>query len=96
VRDSIIEAADLPLKFVAHTPCFRREAGSYGKDTHGMIRNHQFEKVELVQIVQPESSYTALEELTHHAETILQKLELPYRVVAYAQAMWVLQPLKPI
>jgi seryl-tRNA synthetase len=81
VRDTIIEAKDLPLKFVAHTPCFRSEAGSYGKDTRGMIRNHQFEKVELVQIVSPESSYTVLEELTHHAETILQKLELPYRVI---------------
>ncbi len=82
VRDCIIEAEDLPLKFVAHTPCFRSEAGSYGKDTRGMIRNHQFEKVELVQIVKPDASYAALEELTHHAETILQRLELPYRVIA--------------
>lgn len=81
VRDCILEAEDLPMKFVAHTPCFRSEAGSYGKDTRGMIRNHQFEKVELVQIVKPEASYAALEELTHHAETILQRLELPYRVV---------------
>lgn len=82
VRDSIIEAEQLPLKFVAYTSCFRSEAGSYGKDTRGMIRNHQFEKVELVQIVSPENSYQALEELTQHAETVLQRLELPYRVVA--------------
>jgi len=82
VRDTILSAADLPLKFVSHTPCFRSEAGSYGKDTRGMIRQHQFEKVELVQIVTPESSYEALENLTKHAETILQRLELPYRVMA--------------
>jgi seryl-tRNA synthetase len=72
----------LPLKFVCHTPCFRSEAGSYGKDTRGMIRQHQFDKVELVQIIRPEYSYDALEQLTVHAETILQRLELPYRVVA--------------
>lgn len=82
VRDEILAQESLPLKFVAHTPCFRSEAGSYGKDTRGMIRQHQFEKVELVQIVNPADSYTALEELTGHAETILQKLELPYRVMA--------------
>ena len=82
VRDSIIEADRLPLRYVAHTPCFRSEAGSYGKDVRGMIRQHQFEKVELVQIVAPERSYAALEELTGHAETVLQRLELPYRVVA--------------
>lgn len=82
VRDSILKAEDLPLKFVSHTPCFRSEAGSYGKDTRGMIRQHQFDKVELVQIVTPESSYEALEALTNHAETILQRLELPYRVMA--------------
>jgi seryl-tRNA synthetase len=82
VRDVIIEADDLPRKYVAHTPCFRSEAGSYGKDTRGMIRQHQFEKVELVQVVRPEDSYTALEELTHHAERILQYLKLPYRVMA--------------
>ena len=82
VRDQIVEAADLPIKRVAHTPCFRREAGSYGKDTRGMIRQHQFEKVELVQIVHPEHSYDALEELTAHAETVLQRLQLPYRVVS--------------
>lgn len=81
VRDTIVEAAELPLRFVAHTPCFRSEAGSYGKDTRGMIRQHQFEKVELVQIVRPEDSYEALEQLTGHAETVLQRLELPYRVV---------------
>ena len=81
VADSIVEASSLPLKFVAHTPCFRSEAGSYGKDTRGMIRQHQFEKVELVQIVRPEESMQALEELTGHAETILQLLELPYRKI---------------
>ena len=80
-RNKIIDADDLPLKFVCHTPCFRSEAGSYGKDTRGMIRQHQFEKVELVQLVKPDDSYTALDELTAHAETILQKLDLPYRVV---------------
>ncbi|MFH1043840.1 MAG: serine--tRNA ligase [Pseudomonadota bacterium] len=81
VRDEIVPLALLPLKFVCHTPCFRSEAGSYGKDTRGMIRQHQFDKVELVQIVEPEKSYAGLEALTAHAETILQKLELPYRVV---------------
>ncbi len=81
VRDEIIDASDLPLRFVCHTPCFRSEAGSYGKDTKGMIRQHQFEKVELVQIVRPTDSSAALEELTHHAESILQALELPYRKV---------------
>jgi len=81
VRDEILEADELPLKFTSHTPCFRSEAGSYGKDTKGMIRQHQFEKVELVQIVQPEQSMEALEQLTSHAEMILQKLELPYRKV---------------
>jgi seryl-tRNA synthetase len=82
VRDQILEAAALPLKFVAHTPCFRSEAGAAGKDTRGMIRQHQFEKVELVQIVRPERSYEALEELTGHAEAVLKALELPYRMVA--------------
>jgi seryl-tRNA synthetase len=82
VRDEIIPADNLPIKLVAHTPCFRSEAGSYGKDTRGMIRQHQFDKVEMVQFVRPEDSYAALEELTGHAETILQRLELPYRVVA--------------
>jgi seryl-tRNA synthetase len=81
VRDEIVAPAALPLRFVCHTPCFRREAGSYGKDTRGMIRQHQFEKVELVQIVHPQKSYEALEELTAHAETILKMLGLPYRVV---------------
>ena len=82
VRDDIIDADALPVRRVAHTPCFRREAGSYGKDTRGMIRQHQFEKVELVQVVRPETSYEALEELTGHAETVLQRLDLPYRVVS--------------
>ncbi len=80
VRDEIIEDENLPMKFVAHTPCFRSEAGSYGKDTRGMIRQHQFEKVELVQIVRPNESESAHEELTGHAEKILQMLKLPYRV----------------
>jgi seryl-tRNA synthetase len=80
-RDSIADPDSLPRKFVAHTPCFRSEAGSYGKDTRGMIRQHQFEKVELVQLVKPADSADALEQLTGHAEAILQKLELPYRVV---------------
>jgi len=82
VRDSIVDARDLPKRFVAHTPCFRSEAGAAGKDTRGLIRQHQFEKVELVHIVKPADSYAALEELTSHAEKVLQKLELPYRVVA--------------
>ena len=81
LRDTIVDAEDLPKKFVAHTPCFRSEAGSYGKDTRGMIRQHQFEKVELVQLVRPEDSAARLEELTGHAEEILRRLELPYRVV---------------
>jgi seryl-tRNA synthetase len=82
VRDSIVEAAKLPLKYTAHTPCFRSEAGAAGKDTRGLIRQHQFEKVELVHIVKPADSYAALEELVGNAEKVLQKLELPYRVVA--------------
>lgn len=81
VRDEILDAGRLPLRFVSHTPCFRSEAGSYGKDTRGMIRNHQFDKVELVHIVHPMKSYEALEELTGHAEAILKRLQLPYRVV---------------
>jgi seryl-tRNA synthetase len=86
VRDEIVELKALPMKFVSHSPCFRSEAGSAGKDTRGMIRNHQFDKVELVHIVHPEKSYEALEELTGHAETILKKLELPYRVVELCTA----------
>jgi seryl-tRNA synthetase len=82
VRDEIISTENMPIKLVAHTPCFRSEAGSYGKDTRGMIRQHQFDKVEMVQFVRPEDSYDALEQLTGHAETILKKLDLPYRVVA--------------
>ena len=82
VRERILDADALPLRFVAHTPCFRSEAGNYGKDTHGIFRQHQFEKVELVQIVHPECSWTALDQLTAHAETVLQRLELPYRTVA--------------
>jgi seryl-tRNA synthetase len=81
VRDEIVPLEKLPLKYVCHSPCFRSEAGSAGKDTRGMIRNHQFDKVELVQIVHPSQSYAGHEELTAHAEAILQKLELPYRVV---------------
>ena len=82
LRDEIVAAESLPLKFVAHTPCFRSEAGSYGRDTRGMIRQHQFDKVELVQMVKPEDSYAALEGLTANAEAILQKLGLPYRKMA--------------
>jgi seryl-tRNA synthetase len=82
VREQILSADALPLKLTAHTPCFRSEAGSHGKDTRGMIRQHQFDKVELVQIVAPTESYAALEELTRHAEEVLKKLELPYRVIA--------------
>jgi seryl-tRNA synthetase len=82
VRDSIVDAKLLPMKFTAHTPCFRSEAGAAGKDTRGLIRQHQFEKVELVHVVKPADSYAALEELTGHAEQVLQKLGLPYRVVA--------------
>ena len=81
VRDEIVPLESLPLRFVCHSPCFRSEAGSYGKDTRGMIRNHQFDKVELVQVVHPKDSYDALEQLTGHAEQILKRLELPYRVV---------------
>jgi len=81
VRESIIETNQLPIKMVAHTPCYRQEAGSYGQDTRGMIRQHQFEKVELVHVVKPEASYQALEELTENAESILVKLGLPYRVM---------------
>jgi seryl-tRNA synthetase len=82
VRDEIVAAEDLPIKLTGHTPCFRSEAGSYGRDTRGMIRQHQFDKVEMVQIVHPEKSYEALEEMVGHAETILQRLGLPYRVVS--------------
>ncbi len=82
VRGEILPSDALPIRLAAHTPCFRSEAGSYGKDTRGMIRQHQFDKVEMVQVVHPDKSYEALEEMTQHAETILQRLELPYRVVA--------------
>jgi seryl-tRNA synthetase len=82
VRDQILDSQELPMKFVAHSPCFRSEAGSHGKDARGMIRQHQFDKVEIVQIVAPDKSQAAHEELTEHAERVLQRLELPYRVVA--------------
>lgn len=82
VRDQVVAEADLPIKLTAHSPCFRSEAGSYGRDTRGMIRQHQFDKVEMVQIVHPEKSYDALEEMTGHAEAVLQKLGLPYRVMS--------------
>ena len=81
VRDEIVDLKSLPLRYVAHTPCFRSEAGSYGKDVKGLIRQHQFEKVELVQIVHPDNSMQALEELTSHAENILKLLGLPFRTV---------------
>ncbi len=82
VREQILTAEELPIKYVCHSPCFRKEAGSYGKDLRGMIRQHQFDKVEIVQIVDPEKSYAVLESIVQHAETILQKLQLPYRVMA--------------
>ena len=82
VRDMVLQESELPMKLTAHTPCFRSEAGSYGRDTRGMIRQHQFDKVEMVQIVHPDQSYAALEEMTGHAEAILQKLGLPYRVMS--------------
>jgi len=81
VRDEILDEAQLPMKFTAHTPCFRSEAGASGRDTRGLIRQHQFEKVEMIQMVKPEDSWQALEDMTGHAEKILQKLELPYRVI---------------
>jgi seryl-tRNA synthetase len=81
VRDVVVPESELPIRLTAHTPCFRSEAGSYGRDTRGMIRQHQFDKVEMVQIVHPDKSYDALEEMTRHAEAVLQKLGLPYRVV---------------
>ena len=81
VRESILDAAALPIKLTAHSPCFRSEAGSAGRDTRGMIRQHQFDKVEMVQVVHPEHSYAALEQMLGHAEAVLQKLGLPYRVV---------------
>lgn len=86
VRDTIQDAESLPIRYACHSPCFRSEAGSYGKDTKGMIRQHQFEKVELVWVTKPEDSYKALEQLVGHAEVILQRLELPYRVVALCTA----------
>jgi seryl-tRNA synthetase len=82
VRDVVLQESELPIKLTAHTPCFRSEAGSYGRDTRGMIRQHQFDKVEMVQIVHPDKSYEALEEMTRHAEAVLQQLGLPYRVMA--------------
>ncbi|WP_026972550.1 serine--tRNA ligase [Aliagarivorans marinus] len=81
LRDTIVDESELPIRMTAHTPCFRSEAGSYGRDTRGLIRQHQFDKVEMVQVVHPEKSYDALEEMRQHAENILQKLGLPYRVV---------------
>ena len=81
-RDEILNESDLPICYTAYTPCFRREAGSYGKDTRGLIRQHQFNKVEIVKFVKPEDSYSELEKLTNDAEDILQRLGLPYRVIA--------------
>ena len=86
VRDRILSPAELPMKMVCHSPCFRSEAGSYGQDTRGMLRQHQFEKVELVQVVEPAKSYDALEQLTGHAETVLQRLGIPYRVIVLCTA----------
>jgi seryl-tRNA synthetase len=95
VRDEIIDEDDLPIKMTAHTPCFRSEAGSYGRDTRGLIRMHQFDKVEMVQIVRPEDSMAALEEMTGHAEKVLQLLGLPYRKWRCAPAIWASAPAKP-
>ena len=95
VRDEIIDEDDLPIKMTAHTPCFRSEAGSYGRDTRGLIRMHQFDKVEMVQIVRPEDSMAALEEMTGHAEKVLQLLGLPYRKWLCARAIWVSAHAKP-
>ena len=81
VRGDILDVTELPIKYTCHSPCFRSEAGSYGRDTRGLIRQHQFEKVEMVQIVHPDESFAALDAMTEHAENILKKLELPYRVV---------------
>jgi seryl-tRNA synthetase len=86
VREEIVPAEALPIRLTAHTPCFRSEAGAYGKDTRGMIRQHQFDKVEMVQITRPEQSYAALDEMVGHAEVILQALQLPYRVLALCTA----------
>ncbi len=94
VRDEIIDEDDLPIKMTAHTPCFRSEAGSYGRDTRGLIRMHQFDKVEMVQIVRPEDSMAALEEMTDHAEKVLQLLGLPYRKVALCTQRYGLQRLQ--
>jgi seryl-tRNA synthetase len=85
-REEILPAGALPLSYVAYTPCFRREAGSYGKDTRGLMRQHQFDKVELVKLTEPERSYDALEEMTRHAEKVLQRLNLPYRAVTLCTA----------
>ena len=86
LRDQIIDSKELPIKWVSHTPCFRREAGSYGKDNRGLMRVHQFEKVELVQVVEGSNSEQALEEITRHAEAVMQALEIPYRVVSLCSA----------
>jgi hypothetical protein len=95
VREQILDADALPIKLTAHSPCFRSEAGSAGRDTRGMIRQHQFDKVEMVQITHPDQSYAALEQMVGHAEAILQKLELPYRVVRCAPATWASAPPRP-
>jgi seryl-tRNA synthetase len=86
VRDDILDADSLPLRLTAHTPCFRSEAGAYGRDTRGMIRQHQFDKVEMVQVTTPDRSYAALDEMVGHAEAILRALELPYRLMALCTA----------
>ena len=96
VRERIVTAKELPIKVTAHTPCFRSEAGSYGKDTRGMIRQHQFDKVEMVNVVQPDASFGALEEMTACAETVLKRLELPYRVVALCTGDMVVTWAEPI
>lgn len=96
LRDVVVQESELPIKLTAHTPCFRSEAGSYGRDTRGMIRQHQFDKVEMVQVVHPEKSYEVLEEMTQHAEAILQKLGLPYRVMSLCTGDMGLVPPRPM
>ena len=96
VAGQMLKASDLPIKVTAHTPCFRSEAGAYGRDTRGMIRQHQFDKVEMVRIVRPENSYEHLEEMTRNAEGILQKLGLPYRVITLCTGDMALAPPRPM
>ncbi len=94
-RDTILKETDLPIKMTAYSPCFRREAGSFGKDVRGLNRVHQFEKVEIIQIVHPDNSYAVLEEMVAHVEGLLQSLQLPYRILRCVAAIWVLPAPSP-